>query len=187
MSSESDKQERGRLQHDAEHEHPGKRRSVLVYLVILFAAAFLLLLMSFLMQQRSNQAAIDNLQQTSDSTAQSLENMLQENASLKEENASLKEEISSLQDQLEAAQSAVDDGASELQLDALNYLNQIRALYNAGRYADARDVIAAAEAAMAGQGGMEAVLGEISDGLTQQQREDYDPLEAYRSLVGWLS
>ena len=41
--------------------------------------------------------------------------------------------------------------------------------------------------AMAGQGGMEAVLGEISDGLTQQQREDYDPLEAYRSLVGWLS
>ena len=44
MSTDSDKQERSRLQHEAEHERPHKRSSVLLYLVILFAAAFLLLL-----------------------------------------------------------------------------------------------------------------------------------------------
>ena len=72
-------------------------------------------------------------------------------------------------------------------LDALTYLNQIRALYNEGRYADARDVAAAAESALAGNGGMEGVLGEISAALTDQERENYDPLEAYHSLTEWLN
>ena len=36
MSTDSDKQERSRLQHEAEHERPHKRSSVLLYLVILF-------------------------------------------------------------------------------------------------------------------------------------------------------
>ena len=67
MSTDSDKQERSRLQHEAEHERPHKRSSVLLYLVILFAAAFLLLLMSYFMQQRANQEAMDKLEQTSDS------------------------------------------------------------------------------------------------------------------------
>ena len=65
MSTDSDKQERSRLQHEAEHERPHKRSSVLLYLVILFAAAFLLLLMSYFMQQRANQEAMDKLEQTS--------------------------------------------------------------------------------------------------------------------------
>ena len=68
MSTDSDKQERSRLQHEAEHERPHKRSSVLLYLVILFAAAFLLLLMSYFMQQRANQEAMDKL----DRMAQSL-------------------------------------------------------------------------------------------------------------------
>ena len=72
MSTDSDKQERSRLQHEAEHERPHKRSSVLLYLVILFAAAFLLLLMSYFMQQRANQEAMDKLEQTSDSATQSL-------------------------------------------------------------------------------------------------------------------
>lgn len=71
MSTDSDKQERSRLQHEAEHERPHKRSSVLLYLVILFAAAFLLLLMSYFMQQRANQEAMDKLEQTSDSATQS--------------------------------------------------------------------------------------------------------------------
>ena len=62
MSTDSDKQERSRLQHEAEHERPHKRSSVLLYLVILFAAAFLLLLMSYFMQQRANQEAMDKLE-----------------------------------------------------------------------------------------------------------------------------
>ena len=155
MSTDSDKQERSRLQHEAEHERPHKRSSVLLYLVILFAAAFLLLLMSYFMQQRANQEAMDKLEQTSDSATQSLENILQENETL-------------------------------VQLEALCYLNQIRALYNDGRYSDARDAAAAAEAALAGEGGMEGVLGTVADGLTDQQRQDYNPLEAYQSLMEWL-
>ena len=43
-------------------EAPTNAISVLLYLAILFAAAFLLLLMSYFMQQRANQAALDNLQ-----------------------------------------------------------------------------------------------------------------------------
>ena len=163
MSTDSDKQERSRLQHEAEHERPHKRSSVLLYLVILFAAAFLLLLMSYFMQQRANQEAMDKLEQTSDSATQSLENILQENE-----------------------ESASDDEAALVQLEALCYLNQIRALYNDGRYSDARDAAAAAEAALAGEGGMEGVLGTVADGLTGQQRQDYNPLEAYQSLMEWL-
>ena len=188
MSQETEKQERGRLQHAAEHERPNKRNSVLFYLVILFAAAFVLLLMSFLMQQRANQAALDDLQQTSDSTVQSLENMLQENESLKEQNAELQAQVDALEEQVNSAQTDTGEtDALQRQLDALTYLNQIRALYNEGRYADARDVTAAAESALAGNGGMEGVLGEVSAALTDQERENYDPLEAYHSLTEWLN
>ena len=141
-------------------------------LTILFAAAFVLLLMSFLMQQRANQAALDDLQQTSDSTVQSLENMLQENESLKEQNAELQAQVDALEEQVNSAQTDTGEtDALQRQLDALTYLNQIRALYNEGRYADARDVAAAAESALAGNGGMEGVLGEVSAALTDQERE----------------
>ena len=188
MNTESDKQERGRLQHAAEHERPRRRGSVLIYLVILFAA-FLLLLMSFLMQRRANQEAIDNLQQTSESAVQSLENLLQENEALKEQNGALQTQLDELQGQLDGAAQAGQEelDALQAQVDALTYLNQIRALYNDHRNADARDVAAAAEAALADRGGMEGVLGEISAALTQEERENYDPLEAYRSLSEWLN
>ena len=188
MSQETDKQERGRLQHAAEHERPNKRNSVLFYLVILFAAAFVLLLLSFFMQQRANQEAMANLQQTSDSTVESLENMLQENESLKEQNEDLQAQVDTLEGQLAAAQTDTGEtDALQAQIDALTYLNQIRALYNEGRYADARDVAAQAETALAEQGGLEGVLEEISAALTQEERENYDPLEAYHSLTEWLS
>ena len=172
MSTDSDKQERSRLQHEAEHERPHKRSSVLLYLVILFAAAFLLLLMSYFMQQRANQEA--------------MENILQENETLKVENEALSQQVAQLQEALEDAESASDGEAALVQLEALCYLNQIRALYNDGRYSDARDAAAAAEAALAGAGGMEGVLGTVADGLTGQQRQDYNPLEAYQSLMEWL-
>lgn len=132
MSTDSDKQERSRLQHEAEHERPHKRSSVLLYLVILFAAAFLLLLMSYFMQQRANQEAMDKLEQTSDSATQSLENILQENETLKVENEALSQQVAQLQEALEDAESASDGEAALVQLEALCYLNQIRALYNDG-------------------------------------------------------
>ena len=123
MSTDSDKQERSRLQHEAEHERPHKRSSVLLYLVILFAAAFLLLLMSYFMQQRANQEAMDKLEQTSDSATQSLENILQENETLKVENEALSQQVAQLQEALEDAESASDGEAALVQLEALCYLN----------------------------------------------------------------
>ena len=98
MSQETEKQERGRLQHAAEHERPNKRNSVLFYLVILFAAAFVLLLFTFLMERRQyqllnqqNEAQIDDSQQ-SVTAVQSLSSLYEENAALKEEQQALEEE-----------------------------------------------------------------------------------------------
>ena len=94
--------------------------------------------------QRANQEAMDKLEQTSDSATQSLENILQENETLKVENEALSQQVAQLQEALEDAESASDGEAALVQLEALCYLNQIRALYNDGRYSDARDAAAAA-------------------------------------------
>ena len=83
MSAERDPHQGGALQHDAEHERPHKKNSVLFYLMILFAAAFLLLLLSYFMQQRVNQEALDDLEQTSNSAVESLENLIAERDALK--------------------------------------------------------------------------------------------------------
>ena len=51
------------------------QRSVFQYITVLFAAAFLLLLMTYMMQQRLNKAEIDDLQESSNSTLQTLDNI----------------------------------------------------------------------------------------------------------------
>ena len=164
---------------------PTSASSVLLYLVILFAAAFLLLLMSYFMQQRANQEAMDKLEQTSDSATQSLENILQENETLKVENEALSQQVAQLQEALEDAESASDDEAALVQLEALCYLNQVRALYNDGRYSDA-GMRRPPPRRSAEAGGMEGVLGTVADGLTDQQRQDYNPLEPTSpSWSGW--
>ena len=55
------------------------------------------------------------------------------------ENEALSQQVAQLQEALEDAESASDDEAALVQLEALCYLNQVRALYNDGRYSDARD------------------------------------------------
>ena len=88
---------------------------MLFYLVILFAAAFLLLLLSYFMQQRANQDAMDDLQQTSDSAVQSLENLLQE----KDEPAGAGGRAGGQVDAQEQLDSAQDSsGRPQEQLDA---------------------------------------------------------------------
>ena len=187
MSTDSDKQERSRLQHEAEHERPHKRSSVLLYLVILFAAAFLLLLMSYFMQQRANQEAMDKLEQTSDSATQSLENILQENETLKVENEALSQQVAQLQEALEDAESASDGEAALVQLEALCYLKpnsrpiQRRALLRCPGGGGRRR----GRSGWSGRHGG-GTRSTVADGLTGQQRQDYNPLEAYQSLMEWL-
>jgi len=172
------------LQHEAEHTRPPKKGSIMGYLAILFAAAFLLLLMSYFMQQRTNQEAIDDLQQSSSSAVQSLENLIAERDRLKEEVAALEESREALQTELEqvrtdlsTAQAAAS--AAERQAEALNQLNQIRILYNQHRNREARELLALYP-------DLEEQLTAISNSLTEEEREIYDPLEAFQSFMEWL-
>ena len=103
MSAERDPHQGGALQHDAEHERPHKKNSVLFYLMILFAAAFLLLLLSYFMQQRANQEALDDLEQTSNSAVESLENLIAERDALKLQVSALEAERDTLQAEWEAS------------------------------------------------------------------------------------
>jgi len=189
VSAERDPHQGGALQHDAEHERPHKKNSVLFYLMILFAAAFLLLLLSYFMQQRANQEALDDLEQTSNSAVESLENLIAERDALKLQVSALEAERDTLQAEWEAsadtAQKARDGLMAAMdQVDALNKLNQLRTLYNQRRYSQARTLLAEWEAAA--PGALEASLQAVSDAMGPAERELYDPLEAYRQLSEWL-
>lgn len=146
MSAEQDKHDRGRLQHDAEHERPHRRGSVLFYLVILFAAAFLLLLMSYFAQQRANEAAIDDLEQTSSSAVQTLDQILSERDQLKEQAEEL--EARNQEQTAELERRAQEAGAltRELEaqaraLEAMQWFWQIDDYYARGYYTQARQLI----------------------------------------------
>ena len=181
---------RDNFQHDAEHERPSKHSpSVVLYLMILFAAAFLLLLMSFLMQNRSNREAMDHLEETSNSAMESLENRLKENEELKAQVAELEEENQALSAQLQEgdAQARQEQEALTAVLQALSDLNTLRGLYNQGRYSDARDFLAGLETGPDGTYVTETWLEKYrTDYADPAQLEVYDPLEAWRDLVSWL-
>mgnify|MGYP000277767487 CR=1 FL=1 len=185
MSTGSDKEEQVSLQHAAEHEKPHKKLSVMTYLVILIVAAFLLLLLSYFMQQRANQEAIADLQQTSNSAVQSLDNL----DGLKRQNEELQTRLDELQSELNDAVRAAQENqeqqsaATEANL-ALMRLNQLRALYNQGRYREARALLE--EWGEAGAASTEKALEGIRSAMTEEELEIYDPLEAYRQLVDWL-
>ena len=137
--------EKHSLQRQADRAKPGSKRSVLIYLAILFAAAFILLLLSFFMQQRSNEETIDGLKQ-SVSAIQSAQEVY-------EENTALKEQLEQLEDQIQAQQNEIDGlertGALlqqekedlERSTQAMDWFWQINEAYVRGRYALARQLI----------------------------------------------
>lgn len=161
-------------------ERESKAR-VLRYLVILFAAAFLLLLLAFLMQQRTNRETISDLAES----MSSVQNVVEKNADLTQRVAELEEETQSLQAALEKAAAASEESRQALdlaarRLNALQTLNQLRALYNQGKYQAARELLEQNPA-------LEQTLEEYSsNALSQEARAIYDPLEAYRKLADWL-
>lgn len=149
MSKQSNKRrettEEG-LQHAAEHAKPGKKNPVLFYLVILFAAAFVLLLMSYRMQQRANQAAMDNLQQTSNSAVQSLENLIAERDALADQVKEMEGTLDQMQSDLEQSQAQGQELQTQAdtlsrQLKAMEYFWQIDDYYARGYYRQARELI----------------------------------------------
>ena len=187
MSSEPERQDWAARRRESKRAR--KKNAVLKYLAILFAEAFVLLLYSYFAQQRSNREAIDNLQQTSNSAAQTLQNIIDERDSLKEENTALNAQIGQLEHDRDSAQHTAQEAEESLtdtqaQVKALNQLNQLRTLYNKGRYSQARTLLEEWESAA--PGAMEAALTTASEALTEEERALYDPLAAYQNLVDWL-
>ena len=176
------------LQHEAEHTRPHKRGSVMVYLAVLFAAAFLLLLLSYFMQQRINRETLDDLQKTSTSAVQSLENLIEERDRLVQERQTLEEQLEQLERQSETLQTQLDAAAGDTAqaeqaaqaAQALQILNEVRALYNQHRNREAR-------ALLEEYPDLEARLEDFTQGMSQEERELYNPLESYRALAGWLN
>ena len=114
------------------------RRSVFQYITILFAAAFLLLLMTYMMQQRLNKAQIDDLQETSNSTLQTLDNIIAERDQLREENQTLSEQLEQAQQQ--AQESSATVAAQERALQAMDWFWRIQRQFSRGYTRAAREL-----------------------------------------------
>lgn len=133
------------LQRQADRAKPNGPRSVLVYLVIMFAAAIILLLFAYLMQQRTNEQTIDGLKQ-SISTMQSAQEIYEENAALKEQLEQLNEQAEANQNELDRlrlqAQSLQQQAESlERTAQAMDWFWQINEAYVRGRTSLARQLI----------------------------------------------
>lgn len=189
MSRRIDKEEAAHLQYETEHTEPPKSRSVVIYMVILVAAAFLLLLLAYFMQQRTAEN-VEGLHQTVNSF-QTIDQLVEDNrllqeetARLKEEKAELEQELSNTQWERNQAQSALTDArdASKeglAQAHALNTLNQLRVLYNKGRYREAQELLEANPTT-------EFFLSAVNEGLTDEELDIYDPLAAYQRIAKLL-
>jgi len=84
------------IQEPKEKTEASRKRSVTLYLSVLFAVAFLLLLLAFFMQQRSSENIIGTLQ-SSANNAELLNEIIDENRNLQTENAELIRQVEELQ------------------------------------------------------------------------------------------
>lgn len=151
------------------------QRSVFQYITVLFAAAFLLLLMTYMMQQRLNKAEIDDLQESSNSTLQTLDNIIAERDQLRQENQELSDQ---LEDALQTAQNSANTVAKqERALQAMDWFWRIQRQFSRGYTRAARELAEQFEAS-----GLVSDLPDVSyaepDGPSpkQQYAELYDLL-----------
>lgn len=174
MSEEPEKKSLDHLQQEADRAKPRKKFSVMGYLTILFAAALVLLLWSYFMQQRKNEEVISGLK-ASVSAMQSIED-------LQNEKKDLSDQVDQLQQQLDEKTKELTDEQKnaeklEQQLDAMDWLREIQALYEKRYYKAARAMIAEFE-----DTGLPAYLPDVSlhsyDGS-----ENQSPLDEYETIV----
>ena len=167
------------LQHDAEHVKPrNKQQSVLIYLVILFAAAFLLMALSYFMQRRTSNATIEGLRE-SVSAMQSVED-------IQAENQALKDQISDLEEQLAQSEQARDDlealtdslSLQQAQLTrAMDLFWQIDEAYVRGRYTLCLELIQKMEDASSGNS-----LKEYLPTESTTNNDRYSPADRYQEI-----
>ena len=151
------------------------RRLVFQYITVLFAAAFLLLLLTYMMQQRLNKAQIDDLQESSNSTLQTLENIIAERDELRQKNQELSDQ---LEDALQSAENSANTvSKQERALQAMDWFWRIQRQFSRGYTRAARELAEQFEAS-----GLVADLPDVSyaepDGPSpkQQYAELYDLL-----------
>ncbi len=170
------------LQHQADRAKPSGARPVTTYLIILFAAAFFLLLLSFFMQQRINQDAMNDLQQTSNSAVQTLGNLIDQRDQLAAENDSLQTQLLDLQ----ASYDSLDTTYTESQqsnaaaLCAMDWLREIQSLYQTQYYRAARTMIQEFEA-----NGLPAYLP-TAPLHTYEGNDAQAPADTYNAIVSAL-
>ncbi len=142
-------EEKHNLQRKADRSKAGSRRSVLVYMTILFLAAFIMLLLAYFMQQRSNEEAIDGLKD-SVSAIQNAQEVYEENSKLKEQLDQLEEELQAAQNQiigLERSNALLQGenesiaAASESTAQAMDWFWQINEAFVRGRTTAALELI----------------------------------------------
>ena len=166
------------LQHAAEHETPRKPQSVLIYLVILFAAAFVLLAWTFLMQQRSSSETIAGLRE-SVSAMESVQ-------SLQEDNDALRAQVEELEKQLEQAEADRKDLQKEVDglsaqqeglVRAMDLFWQIDEAYVRGRYSLCRSLIEQMEDTSTG-----SALKEYLPKESTTDNDRYSPADRYQEI-----
>lgn len=182
MSQEPEKTPQDQPRPGSERRH--KKPSVMVYLVILFAAAFLLMAWSYFIQQRSNQEAISDLEASANSAVQRLENVFQENENLKAQVAELEEELSDAQAQVAELSGAVSQQERLLEQTclALDYFWQIDEAYVRGRYTLCRKLIEAMEDSSHG----EAPLKEYLPTESGTDTDRFSPAQRYQEIYDEL-
>ena len=168
------------LQHDAEHERPprNKQQSVLIYLVILFAAAFLLMAMSYLMQRRSSDATIEDLRESV--TA------MQSVGDIQTQNETLRQQVADLEAQLEEAQRELDGMRDTLNTmtvreerltQAMDLFWQIDEAYVRGRWTLCRELIGRMEDVSAG-----STLKEYLPRESTTDNDRFSPADRYQEI-----
>ena len=169
------------LQHDAEHERPprNKQQSVLIYLVILFAAAFLLMALSYFMQRRTSDATIEGLRGQSVCAMQSVEDIQEENETLKQQVADLEEQLEEAQRELDGMQDTLDTLTvrEEKLIQAMDLFWQIDEAYVRGRYSLCRTLIAQMEDTTQG-----SALKEYLPTETTTDTERFSPADRYQEI-----
>lgn len=181
--------EKHNLQRQADRAKPNHKRSLINYLLILFAAAVVLLLFAYLMQQRSTSEQTLNGIQQSISAMQSAQEVYEENGTLKEEINALGDQIAQMEDQIRLMQDKLDRQDKENQSmqtqitdlqksnQAMDWFWQIDEAYVRGRYNLCKELITQLNAA-----GLTEYLPRIS--ITANER--FSPYDRYQEIYDAL-
>ena len=182
-------EEKHSLQRQADRTKPNHKRSLMSYLLVLFAAALVLLLFAYLMQQRStSEEMLDGIQQSISAT-QSVQQVYEENGRLKEERHALDDQIAQLEDQIRLMQDKIERQEKENQSlqkqttdlqksnQAMDWFWQIDEAYVRGRYNLCKELVTQLNAA-----GLTEYLPRIS--ITDNGR--FSPYDRYLEIYDAL-